>query len=795
MLKHFFTTTIRHFLNSKLQTCIAIAGLVLGWASFIAIGSYLHHELTYDQYHIKHERIYRVTHNEKAGDIPGTRHLPTVGPPMGPALKAEFPQVEESVRFRYHPDVIMRHDENQHYENKVYYADPSVFRVFDFTLSKGDAPTALSMPNNVVITQAIAEKYFGDEDPMGKIITMDREKELTVTGVFDPIPSNTHLQFDFLLPFDAFKVPFGYPVTLDSWGWISFHTYVLLKPGQSAASLEASLPGLIKKHWPEDRAKRFKIQLQPLSEIYLGDIPHEEVATGNRTSLIVLGAAGLLIMVIATFNFANIFTVITISRAKEVGVKKVLGASRSAIMGNLNGEAVIIMIGSLLFSILSMPAWSPLLPWQVSLNLSSEQLLFVTGGLLSIALLAGIVSGLYPSRLLASYKFQDLLKGSFRVGKTGIFIRKSLLSAQFIVSIALIICVLIISGQMDYLRTKDLGYAKNELMLLRMPGELLTQKYPQLRTKLEQNPHITSVSVGGGRMDGDTGNVPIYSPGATDEFGKPMAIDAITFDFFKTIGIKMLAGREFSNEQPADTLRGVIINEAAAKELGWTVQEALGKTIRIGEILHGGEVIGVVPDFNFNSLRVVITPLVMSYPRTRLQDIYVRFSGEDVSNVVSSVKSDWQQIVPDLPFDYVFLSAHLESLYRNDQIFAVMFRFFAVLAIVIACLGLYGLISQDVLYRMKEIGIRKVLGASVTQIAALVLKQFAFLLMIANIVAWPLGYFFMNQWLNEFSYHTSIHWSVFPLAGISVLGLALLSVFYNLHNAATMNPVESIRKD
>ena len=775
---------------------IALFGLVLGWGSFISIGTYLYQELTYDRYHEKYDRIFRVTHNEKGGEIPGTRHLATVGPPLGPALKATFSQIEDVVRFRDCGNVIIRRGDVQHYETRGFYVDSSVFKIFSFSLIKGNSQTALSHPNQVVISQSMAKKYFGQEDPIGQVINMAPDYELKVTGVLGHVPANSHLQFDFLVPFDAFKVPHGYPVTLESWGWISFHTYVLLKPKQNARALENLLPGLVKSHWTEERAKKFKLQLQPLADIYFGDVRHDQVASGNKTDLYVLAGAGLLIMVVAIFNFANLFTVISISRAKEVGVRKVLGANKKTIAGHLSGEAVLLVISSLAVSIALLPLWSYFLPWQSTFRfVPAATLIVIIGVLLLIAGITGLLSGIYPSRLLISYDFQKLLKGAFKVGKAGLVIRRSMLFSQFVVSIALVICVLIIASQMKYLRTKELGYVKDELLLLRMPGEILAAKYPQLKTQLERNPNVMSVSVGGGRMEGETGNVPIYAAGATDEMGTPMAIDAVTFDFFKTIGINLIAGREFSLMSPADTLRGVIINESAAKEFHWSLEEAVGKKIRVGDIVLDGEVIGVVPDFNFGSLRVAIAPLVISYPRTRLQDVYVRFSSKDLNAVLSSVQADWKVILPDIPFDHVFLSSHLETLYKQDQLFEVMFQFFAAIAIFIACLGLYGLISQDIIYRIKEIGIRKVLGATTKEITILILKQFIVLIIIANILAWPLSYIFMQRWLNGFIYHTSIHWVVFPAAGIGTLVLALLSIASHSLKAAMTSPVDSIRKD
>lgn len=775
---------------------IAILGMVLGWGSMLSIGIYVYNELSYDRFHEKGDRIYRITHNEMAGEIPGTRHLATVGPPMGPALKNQFSQVEDFVRFRYHPDVIFRKDDIRYYEHRVFFADPSVFNVFSFKMKKGNPGTALGLANNIVITESMAVKYFGEEDPIGKTITMNGEAELMVSAVLEDIPDNAHLKFDFLIPFEAFKVPYGFPVTLESWGWLSFHTYVLVGPDENVKDLEAQLPSLVKEHWPEERAKRFKLELQPLHDIYLGSVSNDQVASGNKSAIYVLGGAGILIMVIAIFNFSNLFAVISISRAKEVGMRKLLGATRANIFGRLQGETFFLTFLSLIATLLLAPVWSALLPWHFAFEqIATRYLIMGTIVLAMVALFIGFISGLYPSRLLASNSFKALLGGAFKTSATGTFIRKTMLSGQFVVSIALIVCVMVISRQIDFIKTKDLGFAKDELMLVRMPGEQLARRYPQLKERLDRVPFISAVSVGGGRMDGENGNVPIYSTGATDEFGKPMAIDAITFDFFKTIGVSLLAGREFTLSQPSDTLRGVLLNAMAAKEFGWTPDEALGKPIRIGDILRDGEVIGVVPDFNFGSLHSKVKPLVISYPRTRLQDIYIRFDNVEPTRLISSVQSEWQVIAPDIPFDYVFLNHHLESLYRNEQVFSTMFRFFASVAIGIACLGLYALINQDILYRTKEIGVRKILGASVASIVSLILKQFCLLIVAANAIASPLAYFFMDQWLREFAYHTELQWMTFLVAGAAALMLALFTVGYNTIRTALANPVKSIRNE
>jgi putative ABC transport system permease protein len=796
MLRNLFISSWRSIQRNGTSSLINFIGLVLGFACILIIGMYIHHELSYDRYHKNADRIYRVTHNEKAGEISGIRHLATVGPPLALALKQTFSQVEDAVRFRYSPDRIMRVANTQHYETRVFYVDPSIFNVFSFPLLKGDVSSALSLPTNVVISTEMATKYFGDADPIGKTIIMDNTTALNVSGVLASLPSSTHLKFDFLIPFEAFEVPFGYPVNLNSWGWISFHTYVLLKPDVQAAAVEDQLVELVKTHWPEDVAKKFKLQLQPLKEIYLGDVTHEDVAAGNAVYITVLTIAGCLILLLGGFNFANLYTVISLTRAKEIGIRNVLGGRKQFFGRYLVTEAITIALFAALLGI-------GILPLAIKyLNNIGFQLVMsnATLGKLSliacgIAILTGILAALYPISLLSSVHSQQLLKGVFRTSRTGILVRRSLVLVQFCITIALISSVLIIHAQMKYLGKKDLGYAKDELMLLRMPGDQLMQRFPTLKSQLLQNPHVVSVSLGGGRMDGDNGNVPIFVEGDLDE-GIPMAIDAATFDFFRTIGTALVAGREISEQHPADTLRGVLINESAAMAFGWTPEEALGKSIRVGDIVLDGEIIGVVPDFNFGLLRSAIQPLVMYFPRTRLQNIYVRYkAATPLTTLVASIQNDWNIIAPEFPFDYTFLGEYLNSLYASEKFFFLLFQVFAAIAICISCLGLFALVSQDVLFRVKEIGIRKTLGASVMNILSLILQPFVLLIFLAGLIASPLSLLGMTNWLREFSYHVSIQWLHFVSALLVTILVALTTVGYKALRAGLRNPSESLRSD
>jgi putative ABC transport system permease protein len=795
MLKNLLLSSWRSIQKNRMSSAINFTGLVFGFICALVIGIYVWHELTYDQFHRNADRIYRVTYNEKAGEIPGTRHLATISPPVGPALKQGYSQVEDAVRFRYSPDRVMRVGDNQHFERKGYYVDPSIFNVFSFPLKSGDPTNALLLNNNIVITEEMAKKYFGNDDALGKVILLDNSTTHVVTGVLESLPSNAHMKFDFLLPFDSFTVPFGYTFDLNSWGWLAFHTYVLVKPGTDVHQFETQLIDLVNEHWSPDRAKNFKIQLQSLSDIYLGNVLHDDIASGNKTYIMVLTIAGCFILLIAIFNFTNLYAVINITRAKEMGVRGVMGAPKSFVSRYFTAEAVSMAMMAmtlgicLLFPVLNYLNASG---FSAGNNVGFATLILVASPL---ALLTGWLASLYPSSVFKSFNHQQLLKGTFRTSPKGIAIRKLLVVVQFCSTIALISSVLIIDKQMTFIGTKDLGYAKDELLLLQMPGNDLHQRFSSIKAQLSQNPYVTQVSMGGGRMDGDVGNVRIFTEGNMDE-GTPMAIDAAPFDFFKTIGVKMLRGREISEQFPGDTLRGVIINESAARELGWAIEDAIGKKIQISNIVLGGEVIGVIPDFNFGLLKTSIRPLVMYYPRTRIQNIYVRFNREtDINTFITSLEKDWASAAPEFPFDYTFLNEHLTALYKAENFFFLLFKLFAIVAIVVSCLGLFALVSQDVVFRIKEIGIRKTLGASSASIVIHIVKPFLLLIVIAGVIAVPISWWGMNRWLNEFSYHTAITWKVFLWGFVVTLLVALASVFFKAWGASKANPVKAIRSE
>ncbi|HYG03358.1 MAG TPA: ABC transporter permease [Chryseosolibacter sp.] len=776
------------------QFLIAVTGFTLAWLCVVGLGIHLYHEFTYDQFHQNAERIFRITHNEKAGEIPGTRHLATVGPPMGPALKEQFPGVEEYVRFRTSADWLVRVNNTQHYEQRVSYVDPSVFKVFSFPFLDGDPESALSLPENVVLTARTAKKYFNETQVVGRMLEMNG-KQYRITGVLADIPSNSHIRFDFLLPFQSFTVPFGYPVTLESWGWISFHTYVLLKRGHTAAELERQLPQLVNQHWTPERAKKFKIQLQPLTNIYFGDVHHEDIVAGNGTYAMVLALAALAIFVVAAFNYTNIFFVSGLRRTREAAVKKILGARRSIMYLSFQVESTILIVFSLAIALASFPFLQQFFPWQTdATTLTSSEAVVLAFVLLLIAFVTGWLSAVFPAKALGSATLQQLLKGSFKSVGAGSWMRKAGVLTQIAVSTGLLCCVAVVSSQMDFLEHKDLGYRKSELLAVHVPGEHLNTSFESFKTTLLSNPFIANVSVSGGRLDGDNGNVPIFTE-TTGDTGLPMAIDAVGFEYFRTIGVPLLVGREFTRDKAADTLQGVIVNISAVKEFGWTPQEAIGKKIRVSDIVINGEIIGVVPDYNFGSLHHAVMPLVLSYPRTRLEDVFIRFDPRHLQEIVPAITRAWTTVFPALPLDYSFLDEHLMSLYKSEQTFSSIIQFFAIVAVIIACLGAFAVVSQDVLYRTKEIGVRKVLGASDFSLISMLLRSMVIITILANLIAWPVADVLMNTWLNEFSYHIAVDWYIYPVAGACVLLVSILSVMLLAVRASKMKCVESLKTE
>ncbi|MTI40741.1 ABC transporter permease [Fulvivirga lutimaris] len=789
---NYLKVAARSLKKDKQNLFVSITGLTVALACAIVIYTVIDFQINYDTFHINKDNVYRIIYDE-TNNPSSDRKIATVGPPVGPAIVEAFPEVVNSARLRYTPNQIVKYKNNQFYEEKIYYADPSLIEIFSFPLSKGNPNTALKEKNGIVLTEPMAIKYFGNENPLGKILEVG-EETLEVTGVFAPIPKNNHFPFDFIRPFEAFEVPYGYPVTLDDWGWISFPTYIQLADGTDPNAFEPKLVDFAGTHFLADRIDNFRYGLQNLTQIYFGDVYSEHTKSGNYNYVYALGSVGLLILLLAGFNFTNITTAKSLTRATETGIRKTLGTSKKSLWWRYILEPAILVLGSLLVAFIISPY---LLSWcaqvmSIDYIWNSELAIKLIYTFIPISFLIILLSGIYPAFIMSSFKPVDVLKGTVKLGNKGSWMRSVLVTIQFSITSILIIGSLIINGQVDYLLNKDLGYQKNQIALLQMPGETLQRYFEPLKERLLQIPEVKGASIGGGRMDGDTGSGPVSAEGIEEPVR--MDINAVGDDFFKTIGVDMIAGREFSQTNAYDSANGIVINEQVAKAFGWTPEEALGKKIQASG-QRNGAVIGVVSNFHFQSLHNEIKPLVLIYPHTRLRNIYLRVDAQNFHNLVVSVESAWKDIIPEVPFDFVFLDDHLQSLYTTDRQFSSLIKVFSVITIVIATIGLFGLISLVSQFRMKEIGIRKVLGASVNSIVFILSKNFILLILVANLITWPIIYYFSSSWMDTFAYQQGFDLSFYFIGLMLTLFVALLTLFIQTFKSATRNPINVIRMD
>lgn len=796
MLRNHLKTALRSILRTPGTAFINIIGLAVAVACGLVIFLFVQHELSYDRFHEQADRIYRLTFERQRET--GLVRVGTTAPPMGPAIAERFPEVERAVRFRYARDVLLAHGDRRFYEDRLFYVDSTFFDVFSFPLRRGNSATALQDPSSIVLTTAAAEKYFGDIDPVGQTLRFNDERTVTVTGVLEPLPSATHLPFDALVPFAAFRVPPGYTVTLDDWGWGSFHTYLLLDAESDPAALEAQFPALIEAHFPPEVAQGTRLGVQPITDIYLDTIYQDYsgvVASGNVIWLYGLGVIGMLLLVIAGFNYINLATAQAIGRAREVGVRKAIGAGRRALVGQFMGEAMLMCGASTVIGVLLALLFlkGPAEAFGVDVAVRASDLgLLLAGGAGTVLVLSGL-AGSYPALVLARFDPIRVLKGPLPTGVAGSGVRRTLVVGQFAASMVLVVGTFIIMRQMDYVRTKDLGFDQEQVVALHLTGDAYSAYYERIRDRLIQNPRVASVSAGD-LFDGTVGSVPIYSSAVENPNpeGTVMNIFGIHFGFLETVGIDVVQGRGLTRSMPSDSARGIILNQAAVDAFGW--DEPIGKPVRVFNIREG-EVIGVVENFHFASLREAVAPLVMYLPRANMGNVLVRMAPGDPGAALDALRGDWNAVVPNLPFDYAFLDDHVDQMYRAEARFARLTHLFAGIAILVACFGLYGLVALAVRQRTRELAIRKVLGGSLSHLIRIVAGRFVGLVALACVIAGPVAYAAGQRWLQDFAYRADLGPGLFLGAGMLILGVATIAVSVQSVRAALVDPAPVLRRE
>ncbi len=791
MLKNFLKISLRSLLRYKGFTAINIFGLALGLACSLVIFLYSSYELGYDSFHPNADNIYRLNYDERPVRGEGGRHLPTSSPPMGPALVADYPEAEAFLRLRFSENDILNYNEKSFFEDDIVYADSSFFNFFDFPLKYGDPQAALFQPNSVVLTAGMAEKYFGDSNPLQETITLNNEVALQVTGVLAELPKNSHLRFDALVSFSTFRVPTGYPVTLESWAWISFHTYLKLSDNTNSEAMQDKLAGFLERHMPE-RAGRFTLSLQPLQEIYLGEPKNTDVAGANPMLPYSLLVVGIFILLLAAANYINIATALSFSRGKEVGIRKTIGARQNSLLGQFLGESILVAVISYLLAAAFMEqifSWLNEYFGIALLNSSADYLALYLYGL-ATAIIVGVIAGSYPALIISRFRPVQVLKGKFQASASGRVVRKALLVFQFCIAIALIASTIIMSQQVDFISQKDLGFNDEQVIALHMQRDGSDVRFSRLQERLLDNPRVIAVSASSGMMDGDNGSQPIFPEGRQEDDEPLVAnIYGVGYNFYELLDIEQLQGRTFDEAFATDRTESIVINEKAAQLLGF--ENPVGKKMRIGRLVDG-EIIGVVADFHFASLHSEIQPLAM-FMTDLVENVYIKVRAGNVAETLASLERDWQMVASEQPFHFTFLDAHVARMYNAEQNFSLLITIFSVVALVIAGLGLYGLVALIVQQRTKEIGIRKVLGANIAGIVGLLSRDFLLLILVANLVAWPLAYFAMSEWLQNFAYRIDLSVWVFIAAGGITLAIALLTIINQVFRAAIANPVKSLR--
>jgi len=796
MLKNYFKIALVHFIKHKAYSIINVLGLAIGIACCILIVSYILHEISFDKFHEKGDRIYRIGVDLKMSD--DHLEIPKSSPPMAEYFTQNLPEILSAVRLQGMDRQPVRYGDKLFNEDRIFFADNSLFNVFTFPLVKGDPKTALISANSVVITEEMAEKYFGEEDPMGRILNFNNKLDLTVTGVVKNVPQNSHFSFDMLCSFEVYAKNNKW--AMQNWLSINNYTYILLQKGYDSRLLEQQFPAIVEKQvgsllkYVNGEMTLF---LQPLTSIHLHSNLKQEISGNSSIVYIYIFAAiTIFILAIACFNFMNLSTARSANRAKEVGMRKVLGGNRRQIITQFLFESVFYSLVSLVLALLivelSLPLFHSISGIELSIKYIETPWLFP--GLFGLAVIVGLIAGSYPAFYLSAFQPLRIVKGVSPSGTTNTRFRSALVIFQFSISIVLIFGTMIVFNQLDYMKNRNLGFFKEHLVVVPISDDSTVESLQSLKKELKSYSGILGVAATS-HVPGQTTYVnPFIPEGFSIEQMQYMGELYIDFDFIPTMGIEMAEGRNFSEEFQTDINQAVIINEAAVKKFGW--EKPIGKTIHdlsTSQQTTGFTVIGVAKDFHFESLHKQIAPLFIGYTTHNLNSIAVRIRPENIPDTISFLRSKMKEVYPFRPFEYAFLDDSFDSQYRAEERLGDIFSYFSVLAIFIACLGLFGLASYSTEQRKHEIGIRKVLGASVSGILVLISKEFTKWVLVANVIAWPIAYVSINMWLQGFSYRTNIPPKLFVFSTLISLVVALLTVSLQAFRAAMANPADALR--
>jgi putative ABC transport system permease protein len=799
MFHNYFKIAWRNQRKNRLYSFVNITGLTIGITSCILIGLYIGHELSYDRFHQNADRIARITMEYSLAGTVGK--YATTGTKVGPQLKRSFPSVEAFARVFKFPRVVSYRDKTFD-EQHFLYADSAFFRIFSFRLTRGNASELLKAPKQIVITESMAKKYFGQEDPIGRTIRIANSDDFTVTGIAKDPPSNSQLIFDFVASFSSLDAS-----KTEEWWTANYITYFLLQEKGQIPALQKGVTELMKSKQVRQEARiegsdYLTYNLEPLNRVHLYSSLDGTEPNGNIVYVYILGAIALLILLVACVNYTNLSIAQSTGRSGEISIRKVLGARPGQLFNQYLGESVLLSFIALLLAVIISIQLLPLFNHLTDKSLHASLLFhpLPVFFMLSLWLVVSLLAGAYPAFILSNAKLISILKSGFRFSVSGGSLRKSLIIFQFVISVFLMISTIIILQQLSFIQHRKLGYDIDHIVVLPVDYQM-HRDYEAIKKEIALDPRI--ISVGGAH---GTPTFVQWGDGIHTDNGpgpKNLSVKAIPadLDFVPTMGMQIISGSNFSladlkqmdtSDNGKNFRYSFMLNETAVKALGWKPSEAIGKTISKN---FPGTVKAVVKDFHIASLHEPITPLVIFLNEEYINNLFVKISGKDIPGSLNYLRLVWKERVPYRPFEYHFLDEDYNALYKTESRTAQLFSVFAATAIMLACLGLFALAAFTTIQRSKEIGIRKVLGASVLSITGLLSRDFLQLVAIAAIIAFPISWFAMNKWLEDFAYRISISWMVFAVAASLAIGIALATISYQAIKAAVANPVKSLRTE
>jgi len=796
MFKNYLKSALRQLWRNKFYSLINIFGLAIGLASCLLILLYVQDELSYDQFHKNKDRIYRITEEFKTGE--GVMETGLTPYKLAPDLKNQFPEIEKVVRIDYDLEKYMvKYGDKKFMEESITSADSVFFNFFSFPLLEGNAATVLNDPYTVAISDKQAKKYFPGENSVGKILEFTDARsyksfQAKVTGVFQEMPQNSHFHKDFILSKSTADILI--PERNEDLGWTSHFSYMLLAPGTNPEKLEKAINQYIFKNYPKNVTNWWShFRLQSLNDIHLHSNLKEELEpNGDISYVYIFSAIAIFLILLASINYMNLATARAANRAREVGVRKVVGAMKWQLIYQFLGESIIITLLALfiagILTQLSLPLFNELSGKEIVLNFFNLKLLAI---IIPVTLLVGILSGSYPAFFLSAFQPVKVLKGTLaKAGQKSLLLRSGLVVLQFSISIMLIIGTIIIYKQWHFLQNKKLGIDSEQVLIVHAETNKILNQYPVLKNELLKHSGIADVTASRKNLTTRFGNyTTLLMEG--QEKGKSIPWTFVDVNFFKTFDIPIISGFDFPRQYKSDSLTKFILNESAVKLLG--LNSPIGTKIQA--IGRKGEITGIVKDFHFESLHAAISPVVFIPEVTDLNYIAIKVKSNDLKKTIQSIERVYKQIDPEAIFNYSFLNDDITNLYKTEARFFSVFTIFSGLAIFIACLGIFGLASFTASQRKKEISIRKVLGASVQNISLLLTKEFIKLVIVANLIAWPVAYFFMYSWLLDFPYRIEPGIGMFLSAAVIAVLIAILTVSFQAIKAALANPVKSLRTE